>query len=369
MNFIDQLSKSNWDQLNEDIYNKTQADVELALDKGKRSLNDFKALISPAAAPYLEQMAQMSRMLTKKRFGNTIQMYIPLYLSNLCQNHCVYCGFNHNVNFRRMVLSEQEVMQEVEAVKALGYKHLLLVAGEHKMIGIEYYKKIFDLIRPHVSHISVEVQPLEEDDYMSLINKGLNTVYLYQETYHQEHYGIYHPAGKKSNFSYRLDSYERMGRAGIHKMGLGVLLGLEDWRVDSFYTAMHLRYLQKKYWKTRYSLSFPRLRPNAGSFQSQNPIADRELVQLICAYRLFDEDVEMSLSTREEPVFRDHVMKMGITSLSAGSKTEPGGYSVLSHGLQQFEPGDSRTPSQVTQVVKENGYEAVWKDWDVCMQR
>lgn len=369
MVFLDQVNDFDWESLKKDIYGKKSVDVEMALGKENRDIEDFKALVSPAALPFLEQMARLSKELTLKRFGKTIQMYIPVYLSNLCQNHCVYCGFNHNVNFHRVVLSNEEILQEIKAVRSLGYEHVLLVAGEHKNIGIDYYENVFDLIRPSVSHISIEVQPLEEDEYKKLIRKGLNTVYLYQETYHKKNYGLYHPAGKKADFNYRLDSYERMGRAGIHKMGLGVLLGLEDWRVDSLFTALHLRYLQKKYWKTRYSISFPRLRPNAGNFQPKNPITDKDLVQLICAYRLFDEDVEMSLSTREEPLFRDHVMTLGITSLSAGSKTEPGGYSIAADGLRQFEPGDKRSPSEVMQVVKKNGYETVWKDWDVFMQR
>lgn len=201
-----------------------------------------------------------------------------------------------------------------------------------------------------------------------MIDIGLNTVYVYQETYNKIKYPDYHPAGKKSDFYYRLDTPDRVGKAGIHRIGIGCLLGLEDWRTDSYYTAEHLKYLERKYWRTRYSISFPRLRPNAGNFQTSSQITDQDLVQLICAYRLLDPEVELSISVRESMKFRDHIMKLGITSMSAGSRTEPGGYALNTHALEQFEVHDNRTPAEIEKMIKLNGYEPVWKDWDRYMQ-
>jgi len=355
----------NWEETSKSIYAKTALDVELALGKTKRTLEDFKALISPAAAPYLEQMAQISRSLTLKRFGKVMQLYVPLYLSNECNNICTYCGFSYDNKVRRKTLSPMEIMQEVAAIKEMGYDHVLLVTGEsNQSVHTDYFKKVLELIGPHFSHISMEVQPLDLEDYQELIPFGLNTVLVYQETYHREDYKKHHPKGKKSNFEYRLETPDRLGKAGIHKMGLGVLIGLEDWRTDCFFTALHLGYLEKKYWKSKYSLSFPRLRPFSGGLEPKVEMNDRELVQLICAYRLLNEEVELSISTRESTVFRDHVINLGITSISAGSKTNPGGYAVEPASLEQFEISDERSPAEIAAMLRKQGYEPVWKDWD-----
>ncbi|EOZ92860.1 Thiazole biosynthesis protein ThiH [Indibacter alkaliphilus LW1] len=357
-----------WEEVKQSIYAKTAADVERALSAGKRSLEDFKALISPAAEPYLERMAQMSHAISQKRFGKVIQLYVPLYLSNECNNICTYCGFSFDNKVRRKTLSEKEILREVAAIKEMGYDHVLLVTGEaNHTVHVDYFKKALDLVMPHFSNVSMEVQPLDQDEYEALIPRGLHAVLVYQETYHREDYKIHHPKGKKSNFNYRLGTPDRLGRAGIHKMGLGVLIGLEDWRTDSFFTALHLSYLEKQYWKSKYSISFPRLRPFSGGLEPKVNMSDRELVQLICAYRIFNEEVELSLSTRESEVFRNNVLKLGITSMSAGSKTNPGGYAVEPQALEQFEIDDERSPAQIAQMIKAQGYEPVWKDWDVAL--
>jgi 2-iminoacetate synthase len=363
--FKDIFETYNWDETKASIYAKTSADVEWALAVENRTLEDFKALVSPAAAPYLEQMAAISQQLTLKRFGKVIQMYLPLYLSNECKNICTYCGFSHDNKVKRKTLSPMEIMQEVGIIKAMGYDHVLLVTGEdNENVHVDYFKKVLDLIRPHFSHISMEVQPLDLGDYQQLTPYGLNTVLVYQETYHREDYRKHHPKGKKSNFDYRLETPDRLGQANIHKMGLGVLIGLEDWRTDCFFTALHLNYLEKKYWQTKYSLSFPRLRPFSGGLEPKVEMSDRELVQLICAYRIFNSEVELSMSTRESENFRNHVIKLGITNISAGSKTNPGGYAVEPESLEQFEISDERSPEQIARVIRSQGYEPVWKDWD-----
>ncbi|WP_034042436.1 2-iminoacetate synthase ThiH [Wocania ichthyoenteri] len=364
MSFKNTFETYDWDTLEKEIYSYTTSDVKQILDKEKIGLEDFKALISPAAKPFLEEMAQRSHALTKKRFGNTIQMYVPMYLSNECQNICTYCGFSMTNKIPRRTLKDNEILKEVEFLKTKGYDHILLVTGEaNKTVGVAYIKHAIALIREHFSNISIEVQPLDQDEYKQLIDAGLYAVLVYQETYHKATYKIHHPKGKKSNFDYRLDTPDRLGKAGIHKIGLGALFGLEDWRVDSFYTALHLKYLQKTYWKTKFSISFPRLRPHQGEVQPKVEITDFDLVQLICAYRLLDEDVELSISTRESENFRNNIIKLGINSISAESKTNPGGYAVDPKSLEQFEIADERNTEEIHQMIKSQGYEVVWKDW------
>ncbi len=355
----------NWDDVSASISAKTPADVERALHCRKKTLEDFKALISPAAAPYLEQMAQLSHHITRKRFGQTVQLYAPLYLSNECQNICTYCGFSLDNKIRRKTLTAIEIMQEAEYLKQQGFEHVLLVTGEaSKTVGIDYLKNVVRLLRPHFANISIEVQPLDEDEYKTLVAEGLYAVLVYQETYHKDNYKHYHPKGKKSNFDYRLDTPDRLGNAGIHKIGLGVLIGLEDWRADNFFTALHVNYMEKQFWQTRYSISFPRLRPATGLIEPKVAITDKELVQLICAWRIYNEEIELSVSTRENEHFRDHIIKLGATTISAGSKTNPGGYAVEPESLEQFEIDDNRSVAEVKKMIERSGYKPVWKDWE-----
>ena len=363
--FKDIFDTYNWDEVLQSIFDKTEDQVLSALRKEKRDLEDFKALISPAAKPFLEQMAQLSSMATKKRFGNTIQMYAPMYLSNECQNICTYCGFSLTNKIPRRTLTDKEILQEVEFLKEKGYDHILLVTGEaNKTVGVDYINNAIQLIRSNFSNITIEVQPLDQEEYELLIENGLYAVLVYQETYHRAEYKKHHPKGRKSNFDYRLETPDRLGRAGVHKIGLGALFGLEDWRADSFFTALHLNYLQKQYWKTKYSISFPRLRPHSGGLEPKVAMSDADLVQLICAYRLFDEDLELSISTRESERFRNNIVKLGITSISAESKTNPGGYSVEPQSLEQFEISDERSTEEIAEMLKANGLEVVWKDWE-----
>ena len=354
-----------WDDVQASIYNKTAKEVETALASSNRTLEDFKALISPAATPYLEQMAQLSHQLTQKRFGKTIQMFAPMYLSNECNNIFTYCGFSLDNKIKRKTLTAAEILQEVTVIKQHGFNHILLVTGEsNHTVHVDYFLKAIEIIKPHFANISIEVQPLSQDEYEQLQHAGVYSVLVYQETYHKEKYKDYHLKGKKSNFYYRLETPDRIGHAGMHKIGLAVLLGLEDWRTDSFFCAMHLDYLQRTYWQTKYSIAFPRIRPAEGVDISNFHINDKELVQLLCAYRLLNEDVEISISTRESESFRNHLIKLGTTTMSAGSKTNPGGYSVDEGSLEQFEISDERTPEQVAAVISASGYEPVWKDWD-----
>lgn len=368
--FSQELDTVSWDDTTRRIAAKTAADVEIALGKQRPDLDDFMALISPAAAPYIEEMAALSRMYTRRRFGDTISMYIPMYITNSCTNSCVYCGFNRHNTMARVVLTPDQIRDECIAIRKLApFGNLLIVTGENpRVAGVDYLEEALSVCHPYFSNLSIEVMPLKAEDYERLTHAGLNGVTCFQETYHRERYKVYHPAGMKSNFEWRLNGYDRMGEAGVHKIGMGVLIGLEDWRTDVTMMAMHLRYLRKRYWQTRFSVNFPRMRPSEGHFQPNVVMNDRELAQLTFAFRIFDHDVDISYSTRERPDFRDHMASLGVTSMSAGSKTEPGGYFTYPAALEQFSVSDERTPDEVAAAIRRQGLEPVWKDWDKALE-
>ncbi len=369
MSFYERFKQFNWDDVSMSIYAKTGQDVERALAKSKRDLEDFKALISPAAEPYLEQMAKLSYTLTRKRFGNTMSLYIPLYLSNLCANACTYCGFSMENRIKRRTLTKDEVHAEINAIKQMKFDSVLLVTGEHETkVGMKYFREMLPLIKQRFNYLAMEVQPLDQDEYSELKALGLDAVMVYQETYHPKTYAQHHLRGNKTDFRYRLETPDRLARAGIDKIGIGALIGLQEWRTDCFFTAAHLDYLERTYWQSRYSISFPRLRPCAGrspssDLQPKSLMTDKQLVQLICAYRLLNPEVELSLSTRESPEFRDNVLPLGITSMSAASKTQPGGYASETAELEQFEISDERSAASVEGMIRAKGFDPVWRDW------
>ncbi len=369
--FADIIGKYDWDETLRLVDEATDADVRRVLAKARRNAKpltpeEFAILISEAADPYLEEMAVLSRAFTQERFGKTMSMYIPMYVSNACTNKCVYCGFNHDNPFARTTLSLGQVKDECEAIKRLApFENLLIVSGEYPSIcGVDYLEKILGVCRPYFHNLTIEVQPLRSVEYERLTHAGLNGVVCFQETYHKEAYKKYHPRGMKSHYDWRLNGFDRMGEAGVHKIGMGVLLGLEDWRADVVMLARHLRYLQKKYWRSRFSVNFPRMRPSESGFQPKSIINDRQLARLTFAFRLFDHDVDISYSTREAPSYRDNIMTLGVTSMSAGSRTEPGGYVSTPEALEQFEVSDDRSPEEVAEAIRKNGYDVVWKDWD-----
>ncbi|HCG7062968.1 2-iminoacetate synthase ThiH [Vibrio parahaemolyticus] len=369
MSFYDRFQQLDWDDISMSIYAKTAQDVERALAKPKRDLEDFKALISPAAELYLEQMAKLSYSLTRKRFGNTMSLYIPLYLSNLCANACTYCGFSMENRIKRRTLNRDEVEAEIDAIKRMKFDSVLLVTGEHETkVGMKYFREMVPIIKQRFNYLAMEVQPLDQDEYAELKTLGLDAVMVYQETYHPKTYAQHHLRGNKMDFRYRLETPDRLAKAGIDKIGIGALIGLEEWRTDCFFAAAHLDYLEHTYWQSRYSISFPRLRPCAGNvpasgLQPKSVMTDKQLVQLICAYRLFNPEVELSLSTRESPQFRDNVLPLGITSMSAASKTQPGGYATEEVELEQFEISDERSAASVEDMIRAKGFAPVWRDW------
>lgn len=369
--FADIIDTWDWDETVAAVEAATPADVERVLAKAERNTaaltpEEFLVLISDAADPYLQRMALLSHRFTLDRFGKTISLYIPMYVSNACTNKCVYCGFNHDNPFLRTTLTLDQVKAECEAIKRLGpFENILIVSGEYPALcGVDYLEKILGVCRPFFHNMTIEVQPMKMEFYKRLTESGLNGVVCFQETYHREAYKKYHPRGMKSHFDWRLNGFDRMGQAGVHKIGMGVLIGLEDWRADVVMMARHLRYLQKKYWRTRYSVNFPRMRPSESGYQPNVVLSDRELARLTFAFRIFDHDIDISYSTRETPQFRDNMMPLGVTSMSAGSRTEPGGYVSTPQALEQFEVSDERTPAQVAEAIRNRGYEPVWKDWD-----
>lgn len=366
MSFVKTWAQHDFAAIAEAIAGRTPADVRRALDRVRSglTLDDLQALLSPAAAAFLEEMAQLSHRLTVERFGHTMQLFAPMYLTNVCANVCTYCGFSAQNRLPRKALDDAEILAEAAALKRLGFDHVLLVTGESSRYGLTYFQNALRRLRPHFSGLSMEVQPLDTGDYAALIADGLSAVLVYQETYDPKTYPLHHLKGPKSDMAYRLETPDRLGRAGVKKIGLGALYGLADWRAESWFVGLHLRYLEKNFWRTRYSLSFPRLRPHEGGDIAVVPFEERDLVQAMCAFRLFSREVELSLSTREGMRFRDHAFRLGFTSMSAGSRTNPGGYASAPESLEQFAIDDERSPAEVAAFLRAQGYEPVWKDWD-----
>ena len=366
--FSDELLKIDWDETTQKIASKTDMDVRRALAKSHCDVEDFMALISPAAEPYLEVMARLSQKYTRERFGNTMSMFIPLYITNSCTNSCVYCGFHRENPMARTILTIDQCEDEYKAIKRIApFENLLIVTGENPGVaGPKYLADALDRAKPYFSNLKIEVMPLKAEEYEMLTHHGLNGVICFQETYNRKNYKLYHPHGMKSHFEWRCDGFDRMGQAGVHSIGMGALLGLEkEWKTDVTMLAYHLRYLQKHYWRTKYSVNFPRMRPaqNEG-FQPNCFVNDRELAQVTFAMRIFDHDVDISYSTREPGFIRNNMCTLGVTTMSAESRVNPGGYYTYPEALEQFSVSDDRKVDEIVRSLKERGIEPVWKDWD-----
>lgn len=371
------------------------AEVRRLLHNGPQSLSDFAALLSPGASGFLETLCERSQALTRQRFGRVIRLFAPLYLSNECINNCSYCGFSRDNNILRVTLGVEEVVREARALGEQGFRNLLLVAGEHpKFVSNGYLRDCIAALHAFVPSLSLEIGPMETEEYRPLVAAGAEGLVVYQETYDREVYDRMHTAGPKRNFDWRLECPERAAAAGFRRLGIGALHGLADWRQEAIATAAHAAYLLRHCWKTSLTLSIPRLRPCAGEFQPLTHLADRELAQLIAAFRLFLPDVGIVLSTREPAALRNGLLPLGITHASAGSHTEPGGYTGAgrdnihqtvrgrivelaadssewtaiagraTNATGQFEIADDRSPADIATLIRGLGYEPVWKDWD-----
>lgn len=365
MSFVEELGRYVPGEVLASIENKRTDDVERALAAEQIRPEDFMALLSPAAAPFLEQMAGKSHKLTRQRFGNTILMYAPLYLSNLCTNGCLYCGFNATNSVPRQTLTMDEIEREARVLHDRGFRHILLVTGEApKAVDNDYLAAAVQTLSPLFASISIEVYPMDVGGYRQMVNAGVDGLTIYQETYDRELYAEMHPFGKKRDFDFRLIAPERGGASGLRKIGIGSLLGLGNFRTEGFFTGIHALHLSRRYWRTHLSVSFPRMRPAEGGFSPLNPVSDREFVQLICALRLLLPDAGLVMSTRESASLRDNLLPLGITQMSAGSCTAPGGYAGEEESTRQFVIDDDRTAAEVEKMIQSKGYEAVWKDWD-----
>lgn len=369
--------------------------VHESLAKADLSLTDFAQLLSPAAAEALEPMARRAHHITQQRFGKVMRLFAPLYLSNECINNCRYCGFSRDNPILRVTLSVAEVQREAQALLAQGFRNILLVSGEHpKFVSNNYLADCIRALHEITPSISLEIGPMETADYAPLVQAGAEGLVVYQETYDPVVYEQMHTSGPKRNFRWRLATPERAYAAGFRRLGIGALYGLADWRYEAICVAAHAQYLLRNCWKAYVTISLPRLRPCAGEFQPLTNMTDREMVQLVCAFRLMFPDVGLVLSTRETPKLRDGLIPLGITLMSAGSHTEPGGYTGVgqdklhhtergrivelgasewaataaeARATEQFNIADARTPEQVAERIRRLGYEPVWKDWDAAL--
>lgn len=333
------------------------------------STADLAALLSPAADRHLETMAARSAATTVTRFGKTTQIYAPLYLSNFCTNRCSYCGFSADNRIERRLLSLAEAEEEAMILQQRGFNHILLVSGEAAAkLGVEYLESLALRLRDRFAAISIEVQPLSTAEYARLFGAGITAVAVYQETYDRDTYRQVHLSGRKCDYTYRLETPARAAAGGMREVGIGALLGLSDWRAEGLALGMHLAWLRRHYWRTGLTVSFPRLRPAAGEFQPLHEITERDLTHLIFALRLFDPDVGIILSTREEARYRNGMIGLGPTRYSAGSCTAPGGYSNPDTGGEQFTVGDHRSIDEVCNAIRQKGFDPVRKDWDPGFQ-
>ncbi len=351
------------------------------------TLRRFAALLDPKTDAQLEALARESAAVTRRHFGKTIRLFAPLYLSNECINNCAYCGFSRDNAILRVTLEIESVMKEARHLASEGFRNILLVAGEHpKFVSNGYLERCVRALVPEIPSVSLEVAPMEAPEYAALVAAGAEGLVVYQETYDRDIYAELHTAGPKKDYDWRLACPERAYEGGFRRIGIGALFGLTDWRTEASALAAHLDHLLRTCWRAQFTVSLPRLRPCAGDFTPQHPLADRDFVQLLCALRICFPQVGIVLSTREPAPLRDALIPLGITMMSAGSHTEPGGYtgegrndlhltvrgkalapadSAADAGATgQFQIADERSPEEIATVLRTRGFEAVWKDWD-----
>ena len=349
----------------------------------------FARDLAPADDERLEEMAVTARALTRRHFGKAVRLFAPLYLSNECINSCTYCGFSRENAILRVTLEAEQVRAEARHLAAQGFRNILLVAGEHpKFVSNGYLEEVLRVLAPEIPALSIEVAPMETPDYLPLVRAGAEGLVVYQETYHRPTYARLHVAGPKKDYDWRLACPERGHAAGFRRIGIGVLLGLWGWREEAIALAAHLDHLLRTCWRAHFTISLPRMRPAAGGFQPEHPVGDRDFVQMLCAFRRHFPRVGIVMSTREPAALRDAVTPLGVTMMSAGSHTEPGGYTGLGRdnlhltvrgralacdtpddalATEQFSTSDQRTPQEVAARLRELGLEPVWKDWDASI--
>lgn len=338
--------------------------IDQILQKDFIDREEFRALLSSDAVEYLEPMAQKANSITLKNFGRTISIYAPLYISNFCDNECLYCGFKRSNVIPRKQLSEIEIRKEAEEITKTGIRHILVLTGESRTVTpIDYIKNGIKIIREYFDAISIEIYPLNVDEYVELIKEGVSGLTLYQETYDEDLYKKLHGKGPKSDYLYRLNAPERASQAGIRFVNVGALLGLGDWRKDIFSLGLHADYLQNKYPDVEIGVSVPRIQPETGGYSSEYKISDKEFVQAITALRIFLPRAGITISTRESSELRNNLIGLGVTRMSAGSHTEVGGYSLNEKTCGQFDISDTRNVDEIRELIYSKNYQPVFKDW------
>jgi 2-iminoacetate synthase len=367
MSFADVLTRYEDIDLNNALSSVNIRQVELALSKDVLNKDDFLALLSSAALSFLEPMAEKARRITLQNFGKAIQLYTPIYISDFCDNSCVYCGYNVNVKKIRKKLSLDELKQEAEHIAGTGLKHVLILTGDSEsMCPVSYIKSCVRVLKKYFSSISIEIYPLLESGYRQLIDEGIDTLTVYQETYNRNIYSAVHPQGPKRNYAFRLDAPERALRQNIRGVNIGALLGLNDFRIDGFFTGLHAAYLQDEFPFAEIGISVPRIQQTEAGYVPAFDIKDRDITQLVVALRIFLPRIGINLSTRESPDFRDNMLKLGVTKLSAQSTTLVGGRIFAlnkEENLEQFSISDKRNVKEVVKFLRERGYQPVFKDW------
>jgi 2-iminoacetate synthase len=346
---------------------RTDAHVRQCLSQEKLAPLDFLTLLSPAATDHLEAMAQKARGLTLQYFGRTIQLYIPLYISNYCNSECIYCGFNRRHDITRRKLTMEEIDVEARKIAQTGMRHVLVLTGEApKLTPIDYLVEAVETLKRYFASISIEMFPMETDEYARLQKAGVDGITIYQEVYDRNIYKKVHLAGRKTDYQYRLDAPARGAEAGFRWVNIGALLGLADPLKEAFLTGLHAHYLTHRYLNTEISISMPRINPAEGGYQSDYLLGDRHFVQILTAFRLFLPRAGIPISTRERASFRDHLMQLGATRLSAGSRTDVGGYTGVEQSqCQQFEISDERSVPEMVAAIKNSGLQPVYKDWEL----
>lgn len=365
MSFFHEYNEFKTIDVAEMISSTAKGRVHSALKQDALSIEDFAALLSPAAKSFLEHMARKAHDVKQRHFGNTIHLFTPMYLSNFCSNRCLYCGFNQDVGIPRHKMTLDEVEKEAREIAKTGLKHILILTGDApKKASVDYIAQCCSILKNYFSSISIEVFAMTRQEYETLIHCGVDGLTIYQETYNEELYRTLHPGGPKSCYDFRLDAPERGALAGMRSINIGALLGLDLWQREIFFTALHVRWLERHFPETDFSISLPRMRPHVGRYQPACTVSDRDMVQMITALRIFLPRCGITISTRENPSFRDNILKLGITKISAGSTTAVGGHTATRETSSQFEISDTRSVDQMTAHLQHQDLQPVFKDWE-----
>ncbi len=364
MSFHEILKK--YDNFDFDAYFQNLSDEQIlnSLRKEKLTELDFLNLVSDKAIDYVEEMANLARKITIQYFGKTISLYTPIYISNYCTNKCLYCGFSAGNKIKREKLTLEEIEEEAKAISKTGLKHILILTGEAEDIaGFEYIKNAVKVVAKYFPSVSIEVFPMDTEQYRVLKDLGVDGLTVYQETYNKELYEKVHISGRKKDYMYRLETPERGAKAGFRQISISTLFGLGETQQEAFFSGMHAKYLMDKYLDTEFSLSLPRINQAEGGFQPYHNVDDKKFVQIMAAYRIYLHKAGINISTREKSDFRDNILPLGVTKMSAGSRTDVGGYTKGDKSTQQFEISDSRDVKETTDMIKSKGYQPVYKDW------